>query len=52
MYSELFRQQEGLAGQAHGTYARYFYYDEEADGGYAYDPITEQKEITSEGMGE
>ena len=52
VYSELFRQQEGLAGQAHGTYARYFYYDEEADGGYAYDPITEQKEITSEGMGE
>ena len=52
VYSELFRQQEGLAGQAHGTYARYFYYDEEADGGYAYDPITERKEITSEGMDE
>jgi len=52
VYTELFRQQEALAGQSMGTRARYFYYDEEADGGYAYDPITEQKEITSEGMGE
>ena len=45
VYSEMFRQQEGLAGQAHGTYARYFYYDEEADGGYTEDPITEPRNI-------
>ena len=51
VYSELFRQHEGLAGQAHGTYARYCTMTKKADGGYAYDPITEQKEITSEGMG-
>lgn len=43
VYSEKFRQQEAIAGQVHGTYARYFYYDEEADGGYGYKPITEQQ---------
>ena len=45
VYHEKFRQQEGLAGQAHGTYARYFFYDEEADGGYTEDPITESKPL-------
>ena len=44
LYSEKFRQQEGMAGQAHGTYARYFYFDPEAEeGGYAERPITEQR---------
>lgn len=51
VYSELFRQQEGLAGQAHGTYARYFYYDEEADGGIGYEDVTEQRTVSSEGVG-
>lgn len=49
VYSELFRQQEGLAGQAHGTYARYFYYDEKADGGEVEEPITEQREFQAGG---
>lgn len=53
VYSEMFRQQEGLAGQAHGTYARYFYYDEEADGGYVEDPITEPRSIQlGDGVGQ
>lgn len=41
IYHEKFRQQEALAGQTHGTYARYFYYDKDADGGFAEEPITE-----------
>lgn len=41
IYHEKFRQQEALAGQTHGTYARYFYYDQSADGGYAEEPVTE-----------
>jgi hypothetical protein len=52
VYSEMFRQQEGLAGQAHGTYARYFYYDPEADGGEIEEPITEQREFSAgDGVG-
>lgn len=43
VYTEQFRQEEALAGQIHGAYARYFYYDEEADGGYGYQPNTEQR---------
>lgn len=49
VYTELFRQQEGLAGQAMGTRARYFYYDEEADGGEVEEPITEQREFSAGG---
>lgn len=49
VYSELFRQQEGLAAQAHGTFARYFYYDEEADGGTITEPVTEQREFSAGG---
>lgn len=45
VYTEMFRQQEGLAGQALGTRARYFYYDEQADGGEVDEPITEQRSI-------
>ena len=52
VYSEMFRQQEGLAGQAHGTYARYFWYDEFADGGIAYEDITEPRELATDGIGE
>lgn len=48
LYSEQFRQQEGLAGQAHGTYARYFYFDPEDEaGGYADRPVTEQREMSA-----
>ena len=44
VYSEKFRQTEGLAGQAHGSYARYFYFDgEDEEAGYAERPITEQR---------
>lgn len=49
VYSEIFRQQEGLGAQAHGTFARYFYYDEEADGGTVEEPITEQREFVAGG---
>lgn len=53
VYSEMFRQQEGLGAQAHGTFARYFYYDEQhPDGGYGFEPITEQRTIATEGYGE
>jgi hypothetical protein len=45
IYTEKFRQQEAVAGQVHGTYARYFYYDQNADGGYAERPITEQRDF-------
>lgn len=45
IYTEKFRQQEALAGQVHGAYARYFYYDQQADGGYAERPVTEQREF-------
>lgn len=41
IYTEKFRQSEALAGQVHGTYARYFYYDEKEFGGYGYKPVTE-----------
>ena len=48
LYSEMFRQQEGLAGQAHGTYARYFYFDpNDESGGYAERPITEQRQMSA-----
>lgn len=43
IYTEKFRQSEALAGQVHGTYARYFYYDENEFGGYGYKPITEKQ---------
>ena len=49
VYTELFRQQEALAGMSLGTRARYFFYDEEADGGVTHDPITEQREFTAGG---
>lgn len=48
LYSEKFRQSEGMAGQAHGTYARYFYFDPEAEeGGYTNRPITETRQMST-----
>jgi hypothetical protein len=53
VYTEKFRQQEATAGPIHGTYARYFYYDESAeDGGYGYKPITEQQPFRTEAAAE
>lgn len=53
VYSEKFRQQEAVSGPIHGTYARYFYYDESAeDGGYGYKPITEQQTFRTEATAE
>jgi len=49
VYTELFRQQEALSGISLGTRARYFYYDEEADGGTITEPITEQREFSAGG---
>jgi len=53
VYTEKFRQQESVAAPVHGTYARYFYYDESAeDGGYGYKPITEQRPVRTEAIAE
>jgi hypothetical protein len=44
VFSEVFRQLEAKAAHVHGTYARYFYYDEsDPDGGYTEQPITEER---------
>lgn len=45
IYTERFRQEESVAAPVHGTYARYFYYDKDADGGYGQKPITQQSNI-------
>lgn len=54
VYDEVFRQTEALSGQIHGTYARYFYYDAEAeDGGFAERAVYGKQTIgSSEGIGE
>lgn len=52
LYPEKFRQEESVAAAIHGSYARYFYYDDEADGGYGERPITEQQEFAGEDIGE
>lgn len=53
IYTEKFRQHEAVAAPTHGTYARYFYYDEGAeDGGYGYKPVTEQQTFRTEASAE
>lgn len=53
VYTEKFRQQESVAAAVHGSYARYFYYDESAeDGGYGYKPITERQPFRTEASAE
>jgi hypothetical protein len=45
IYTERFRQEESVAAPVHGTYARYFWFDKEADGGYGKRPITEPRSV-------
>lgn len=45
VYSEAFRQREAIGGQVCGSYARYFYYDGEADGGYTQEAITNESDV-------
>lgn len=45
IYSERFRQTEAIGGQICGSYARYFCYDDNADGGFANDAIIEQQQV-------
>lgn len=53
IFTERFRQEESVAGPIHGSYARYFFNDAEAeDGGYGERPITEQREMPGEDIGE
>lgn len=50
VYSERFRQEESVAAAIHGSYARYFYGDKGEN--YGQRPITEQREIAGEDIGE
>lgn len=45
IYSERFRQEEAVAAPIHGTYARYFWYDKDAEGGYGQRAITQPGSI-------
>lgn len=45
IYGEVFRQREAIGGQVCGAYARYFYYDEGADGGYTKEPILDEQQV-------
>lgn len=53
VFTEKFRQHEAVSAPTHGTYARYFYYDESAeDGGYGRRPITEQQTYRTDAVAE